>query len=105
MFIVPTAIHLHSRSLQAWLDSVRKYGSHGFPAGSQRISARRIEQFLYKKARRSFHRFISHRERRSSTGLFRFKPSSGAGASFSHPSVLMHLPPFHGHADATVSTI
>jgi hypothetical protein len=65
----------------------------------------RIEQFLYKKACRSFPVSCQHMSGEYSTGLFRFKPSSGARASFQPPGVLMHLPPFHGHAGATVSTI
>jgi hypothetical protein len=65
----------------------------------------RIEQFLYKKACLSFTVACLGMSGEYSTGLFRFKPSSGAWASFQPPSVLMHLPPFHGHAGATVSTI
>jgi hypothetical protein len=57
--------------------------------------ASRFEQFLYKKACRSRRGFIA-----VITGLFRAKPFSGVQAVSNCPSVLMHLPPFHGHADA-----
>jgi hypothetical protein len=55
----------------------------------------RIEQFLYKKACRSRREILA-----LITGLFRSKPFSGARAVSGFPSVLMQLPPFHGHAVA-----
>lgn len=57
--------------------------------------AHRVEQFLYKKACRSRREIVA-----LITGLFRAKPFSGAPAVSNRCRVLMHLPPFHGHAGA-----
>jgi hypothetical protein len=60
--------------------------------------ALRIEQFLYKKACRLRREILA-----VITGLFRAEPFSGVPAVPNRASVLMHLPPFHGHADAKQS--
>jgi hypothetical protein len=80
MCTVPTVIHHHF--------------AFNLLCGAVRDS-QRIEQFLYKKACRSRREILA-----LITGLFRSKPFSGARAVSRFPSVLMHLPPFHGHADA-----
>ncbi|WP_144112695.1 hypothetical protein [Paraburkholderia sp. BCC1886] len=104
MCTVPTAIHLHSRSFQV-------VPARHFPAGkapeSNSFYTRRLVGRLFAQLAIAFELLssLSQPGQETYTGLFRFKPSSGAWVSFQPPGVLMFLPPFHGHAEATVSTI
>jgi hypothetical protein len=98
MFTVPTAFHQHFT-----LNRVLFKLAHRavFPA-------RRHAELSSFYTRRLVGRFPASSHTMSGDPAPAFFVSSlpaAHGPAFSHPSVLMHLPPFHGHADATVSTI